>query len=145
MSSLVGQFATFGRELFLQGLNSSHSGNMSVRDLPWDRSAYSPGGCRRGCDRRGGRGRPGWEMVTRPLAPLTSGVVTQARKASGARILTASPNPPLLSSMVDSTRAAANSKISVLFIRRPSFPVSIKDFIVDDCSDKNMGNRARRF
>ena len=32
MSSLVEQFATFGRELFLQGLNSSHSGNMSVRE-----------------------------------------------------------------------------------------------------------------
>ncbi|MCL4368981.1 MAG: aldolase [Actinobacteria bacterium] len=32
MSSLVEQFATFGRELFLAGLNSSHSGNMSVRE-----------------------------------------------------------------------------------------------------------------
>ncbi len=32
MSSLVEQFALYGRELFLAGLNSSHSGNMSVRE-----------------------------------------------------------------------------------------------------------------
>lgn len=32
LSGLYEQFARFGRELFLQGVNSSHSGNMSVRE-----------------------------------------------------------------------------------------------------------------
>ncbi len=32
MSSMAEQFSTLGRELFLAGLNSSHSGNMSVRE-----------------------------------------------------------------------------------------------------------------
>ena len=32
MSAMLEQFAKFGRELFLQGVNSSHSGNMSVRE-----------------------------------------------------------------------------------------------------------------
>ncbi len=74
-------------------------------------------------------------MVVRPIAALSSGTVKQARKASGARSLTASPNPPLLSSMVESTRAAASSSISTFFMRYPFSPVLPKGSIVDDGSD----------
>lgn len=74
-------------------------------------------------------------MVARPMAARRRGASREATKASGARSLTARPNPPVLSSMVESTRATARSKISVFFIRYPSFPVLTQDFIVGRGSD----------
>jgi hypothetical protein len=74
-------------------------------------------------------------MVARLIAALRRGASREAAKASGARSLTVRPNPPVLSSMVLSTRAAPNSKISIFFIRYPSFPFLTQDFMVGPGSD----------